>query len=246
MTRTRIGLIIPATNSTAEPDFNMAVPKKVTVHAQRMWNTNELTPETTESMNQGAQEAARYLGQAKIDLLVYACTTGSFFEGPAYDEDLLKRLGKEAGAPAISTSGMAAEALEFLGAKRISVASPYFPWMNRALQSYYEARGFQVLNVETDPKGAANPGQGYCDIGPEEVLEFASRACWPEADALFCAGTAYRSLEVVEELERRLGKPVVSANQASIWAALRRLGIHNPEPGFGSLLDSLARVSEPP
>ena len=166
MTRTRIGLIIPATNSTAEPDFNMAVPKKVTVHAQRMWNTNELTPETTESMNQGAQEAARYLGQAKIDLLVYACTTGSFFEGPAYDEDLLKRLGKEAGAPAISTSGMAAEALEFLGAKRISVASPYFPWMNRGLAKLLRGQRLSGPERGGRSQGSSQPRTGILRYKP--------------------------------------------------------------------------------
>ncbi len=97
--------------------------------------------------------------------------------------------------------------------------------------------------MEGDPRGAVAGGQGHCDLSPESVLEFASRVCRPEADALFCSCTAWRSMEVVAELERRTGKPVVSANQATVWAAFSRLGIANLQPGFGSLLDELARVS---
>ena len=70
--------------------------------------------------------------------------------------------------------------------------------------------------------------------------EFASRACRPEADALLCSCTAWRSLEAVAELERRIGKPVVTSNQASIWAAYRALGLAPKITGFGRLLESLA------
>ncbi len=241
--RTRIGLIVPATNSTAEPDFVMAAPKNVSIHAQRMWNINELTVEVMEGMNSDVEQAARHLAQAKMDLIVYACTTGSFFKGPGYDDELIQLIEKAAGVPAVATAPAAVEALRLFGAKRISVASPYTQWQNERLRVYYEAVGFEVLNVEGDPRGAVAGGQGHCDLSPESVVEFASGVCRPEADALFCSCTAWRSMEVAAELERRTGKPVVSANQATVWAAFRRLGITNPQPGFGSLLGKLAQVS---
>ena len=78
---------------------------------------------------------------------------------------------------------------------------------------------------------------------PERVVEFASSVCRPEAEALFCSCTAWRSVEAVEALEQRLGKPVVSSNQAMIWAAFRKLGIREPIQGFGSLLASLATTA---
>ena len=240
--RTRIGLIVPATNSTAEPDFNLAAPPDVSIHSQRMWNVNELTPEVMEEMNSDAEQAARYLAQSKVDLIVYACTTGSFFKGPGYDDELIQHLEKAAGVPAVATAPAAAEALRSFGAKRISVASPYAQWQNDRLRLYYEAVGFEVLNVEGDPRGAVAGGQGHCDLSSESVLEFASEVCRPEADALFCSCTAWRSMEVAAELERRTGKPVVSANQATVWSAFRVLGITKPRPGFGSLLDRLAGV----
>jgi maleate cis-trans isomerase len=208
-----------------------------------MWNINELTVEIMERMNSDVEQAARYLAQAKMDLIVYACTTGSFFKGPGYDDELIQCIEKAAGVPAVATAPAAAQALRFLGAKRISVASPYTQWQNEKLRVYYEAVGFEVLNVEGDPRGAVAGGQGHCDLTPESVLEFASGVCRPEADALFCSCTAWRSMEVAAELERRTGKPVVSANQATVWAAFRRLGITSLQPGFGSLLDNLARIS---
>jgi len=241
--RTRVGLIVPATNSTAEPDFAMVAPKNVSIHSQRMWNVNELTVEVMEEMNSDVERAARYLAEAKMDFIVYACTTGSFFKGPGYDEELIKGIEKVAGVPAVATAPSAVEALRFLGAKRISVASPYAQWQNDRLRAYYEALGFEVLNVEGDPHGAVAGGQGHCDLSPESVVEFASGVCRPEADVLFCSCTAWRSMEVAAELEQRTGKPVVSANQATIWAAFTRLGITGLQPGFGSLLDQLTRVT---
>ncbi len=68
----------------------------------------------------------------------------------------------------------------------------------------------------------------------------AARVCRPEADALLCSCTAWRSVEAVAELERRLGKPVVTSNQASIWMSFRALGLTTPIKGFGRLLESRA------
>jgi len=78
------------------------------------------------------------------------------------------------------------------------------------------------------------------DQEPELILEFASKICLPEADALLCPCTAWRALEVVDELEQRLGIPVVTANQTAIWATFCKLGILQPIHGFGRLLEGLA------
>jgi maleate cis-trans isomerase len=93
-----------------------------------------------------------------------------------------------------------------------------------------------VLNVDGEPRAAAAGNQGINEQSPESVVEFAARACRPEADALLCSCTAWRSVEAVAALERRTGKPVVTSNQATIWTALRVLGITKPIDGFGRLL----------
>jgi maleate cis-trans isomerase len=140
----------------------------------------------------------------------------------------------------VATSPSVVEALRFFGARRVSVATPYPDWNNTRLRAYLEALGFEVLNVEGEPGAAASGNQGINDHDPEEVVAFASRVCRPEADALLCSCTAWRSVEAVGELERRTGKPVVSSNQASIWAAFRALKLAPRISGYGRLLESLA------
>ena len=90
---------------------------------------------------------------------------------------------------------------------------------------------------------AASGNQGINNQDPESVVEFAAKICHDDADALLCSCTAWRSLEAVDQLEQLTGKPVVSSNQASIWATYKNLNITEPVAGFGSLLESLSTVT---
>jgi maleate cis-trans isomerase len=153
---------------------------------------------------------------------------------------MLALISAEAGVPAVATTPSVVEALRALGARRLSVATPYPEWNNKRLRSYLEAQDFEVLNVDGEPEAAAAGNQGINDQSPQSVVEFAARVCRPEADALLCSCTAWRSVEAVDALERRTGKPVVTSNQATIWAALRVLGFTQPVRGYGRLLERLA------
>jgi maleate cis-trans isomerase len=241
--RQRIGLLIPSTNTTCEADFQMVAPRGFTVHGQRLWLTNDAAGEEGMlRMNGEIETGARYLATARVDAISYGCTTGSFFKGPGWDRDMLALIERTAGVPAVATSPSVVEALRLFGARRLSVATPYPEWNNVRLRAYLEAQGFEVLNLDAEPHAARSGNQGINDQDPAVIVDFASRACRPEADALLCSCTAWRSVEAVEEIERRTGKPVVTSNQASIWMTLRRLGHTEPIAGFGRLLRSLAPV----
>jgi maleate isomerase len=245
-TRKRIGVMVPSTNTTCEADFNLAVPRGVTVHGQRLWMTNDASGDAAyERMNAEIQTGARYLATARVDVIVYGCTTGSFYLGPGWDREMLALIEREAGVPAVATAPSVVEALRFLGARRISVATPYPDWNNQRLRAYLEAQGFDLLNVEGEPRAAASGNQGINDQSPLSVVEFASAACRPEAEALLCSCTAWRSVEAADALERRTGRPVVTSNQATIWTALRALGIAQPIRGFGRLLEHPAPAPSP-
>ena len=238
--RTRIGLMVPSTNTTCEADFQMAAPSGVSVHGHRLWMTNDATGrDGIESMNGEIEAAARYLATAKVDVIAYGCTTGSFYKGAGWDEEMLRLIEDVAGVPAAATSPSVVEALRYLGARKVSVASPYAQWNNDKLRDYLEAQGFEVLNVEGEPWASRAGNQGINDQDPEAIIEFASSVCRPEADVLFCSCTAWRSMEAVNELERRTGVPVVTSNQATIWRTLRMVGVSQRIDGFGKLLESL-------
>jgi len=238
--RKRIGVMVPSTNTTFEADFQLVVPRDVTIHGQRLWLTNDAEGAAAmDRMNAEIETGARYLATAKVDVIVYGCTTGSFYRGPGWDEEMITLIERAASMPAVATSPSVVEALRFFGARRLSVATPYPDWNNRQLRAYLEALGFEVLNVDGEPRAARSGNQGINDHDPEEVVAFASRACRPEADALLCSCTAWRSLEAVDALERRTGRPVVTSNQASIWKALRTLALAPKISGYGRLLESL-------
>ena len=235
--RKRIGVMIPSTNTTAEADFGLLAPPDVTIHGQRMWRAKAVAnADEVERMNADIESGARYLATANVDVIAYVCTTGSFYKGLGWDAEMITLIEQNAGVPAVATSPAVVQALRRFGAKRLSVASPYPDWNNQKLRSYLEALGFEVINVEGEPWAAEAGAQGINDQDPGVVLEFASSVSRPEADVLFCSCTAWRSLEVVEALEQRTNKPVVSSNQATIWATFRRLGLTQPIEGYGRLL----------
>jgi maleate isomerase len=237
--RKRIGVMVPSTNTTFEADFQLLAPPDVTIHGQRLWLTNDAAGAAgMDRMNAEIESGARYLATAKVDAVAYGCTTGSFYRGPGWDREMLDVIERAAGVPAVATSPSVVAALRSFGARRVSVATPYPDWNNRQLRAYLEALGFEVLNVEGEPRAARSGNQGINDQDPEDVIAFASRVCRPEADALLCSCTAWRSLEVVGELERRTGKPVVTSNQASIWAAFSKAARTVTKTGFGRLLAS--------
>jgi maleate isomerase len=238
-TRTRIGVMVPSTNTTCEADFQLVLPRSYTVHGQRLWLTNDaLGEEGMLRMNGEIESGARYLATASVDAISYGCTTGSFFKGPGWDREMIDLIERTAKVPAIATSPSVVEALRSFGARRISVATPYPEWNNQRLRAYLAAQGFEVLNLEAEPTAARAGNQGINDQDPSVIVDFASRACRPEADALLCSCTAWRSVEAVADIERRIGKPVVTSNQSSIWMTLRRLGHTEPIAGFGRLLQS--------
>ena len=236
--RKRIGVMVPSTNTTCEADFNMVVPHGVTVHGQRLWMTNDANGDAAyQRMNSEIETGARYLATARVDAIAYGCTTGSFYKGPGWDREMLALIEREAGVPAVATTPSVVAALRAVGARRLSVATPYPDWNNRRLRAYLEAQGFEVLSVDGEPTAAASGNQGINDQSPESVVAFATRACRPEADALLCSCTAWRSVEAVDALEQRTGKPVVTSNQATIWMALGAIGVTDPVRGFGRLFE---------
>lgn len=238
--RKRIGVLVPSTNTTFEADFQLVVPRDVTIHGQRLWLTNDAEGAAgMDRMNADIETGARYLATAKVDVIVYGCTTGSFYRGPGWDTEMIALIERAAGVPAVATSPSVVEALRFFGARRLSVTTPYPDWNNRQLRVYLEALGFEVLNVDGEPRAARSGNQGINDHDPDEVVAFASKACRPEADALLCSCTAWRSLEAADALEHRTGRPVVTSNQASIWKALRTLALAPKISGYGRLLESL-------
>jgi maleate cis-trans isomerase len=148
------------------------------------------------------------------------------------------------GLPSVASSPSVAQALRHYGARKISIATPYPDWNNERLREYFTSAGFDVLNVDGDPRIADGHAQHMNDQDPSDIADFAVGICRDQADALFCSCSGWRSMEAAAEMERRTGKLVVTTNQATIWRALNLIGINQAKAGFGRLLAEMPPVGE--
>ena len=173
--------------------------------------------------------AVRSLISAEPAAVAYVCTSGSFVGGVA-GEAILRQTMVDAGAyDAITTSGAMLEALRELGVRKVSIATPYNEELTRLLADFLESAGVKVVKA-----GYLNTEQDIMHIEYDAVRQMADLVDHPEAEAIFFSCTNLRTFDVIEELEERLNKPVLSVNQVTMWAALKIAGL--PLPGLSQRL----------
>jgi len=229
--RGKLGFVLLATEQTVQDDMRRICPEGVGVHFARVSNPDSITRESLAAIAPDlTRAAATLLPDGSLDVVTYACTSGSLVLGQERVEALLR-----AGNPQAKPSSIIAavlRALEAVRARRIVVATPYLDEINTAERDYLAARGFEVLeiqglNLERD--------SDMVRVAPGFILEMAAALDRPEADAIFVSCGALRSIDIIEALEARTGKPVVTSNQAMAWDALRLAGIGDRIGGFGRL-----------
>ena len=234
--RARLGVIVPPTNTVNEAEWQRMAPEGVSVHATRMpLHTDTETPEGERALYQDLTHAVGDLAAASMSVIAYGCTAGSMAAPLTRITDFMAGLS---GTPAVATAPAIVRALNTLDAAKVSLATPYHDALNE-----HEAAFFAMNGIET----LAMAGLGLGANGPEEykaiarqpartAAELARRVDRPDAQAIVISCTDFATLEVIEPLESELGKPVVTSNQATLWAALRAAGIDDRIEGCGRLL----------
>jgi len=225
----KLGLIVPSWNTVMEFEFQrMAVPS-MSVHTMRISHTAD-TEENLTWMGTQVPAASKLLAHAKVGVICYGCTAGGFLKGPGYDQEIIRDIENATGIPGATTAAAVVDALRALGVKRVSVASPYEPWLNEKLQGYLKACDFDVLAI----KGFGT--QAHASFTPEQNAALVAEVNRPEAQAIFISCSNFRTLEIIEPLEQKLGKPVVTSTSASMWKMLRLMADRRQIPGGGRLL----------
>lgn len=176
--------------------------------------------------------AAGRLAERGAQAVAYGCTSGSYVLGPEGDAAIIAEMQAASGLPATTTSSAVVEALRVLGVQSVAVLSPHIDDLNDRLQAYLEAAGFTVaamvgLNLRCDIE----------DVEPAETREIVeSQVDRPDADAVFISCTGMRTAGIIDDIEASLGKPVVTANQATLWHVSRLARVGMGRPGRGRLL----------
>ena len=232
----RIGLLVPSSNSTLEPEFHRVLPDGVTLHVARLFLTR-IEPDSILGMVEDLEAQSRNLASADVDVIVLGATAPSFLRGAGYDREVIARIEAATGKPATTTSTALVEALRHLGLSRVVLGTAYDDTVNAIARSFLEANDVEVL---------AAHGLGLVDnlvVGRLDVssaYELARGIDRPDAEGLVLACTNWKTMEVVEQLERELAKPVLSTTQVSLWAALRAVGWRQELDGCGRLLRAIA------
>ncbi|MDU0254100.1 aspartate/glutamate racemase family protein [Streptomyces sp. PU10] len=183
-------------------------------------------------------EAVRTLNAIAPQVVAYACTSGSFVGGIAGERAMCEAMTWAGAVPSVTTSGALLDALIELGVRRVALVTPYTVSVTRALEAYVAEAGVTI-------SGCAFMGltRHIWKVPYRDVADMARRAVPTpgSADALFISCTNLPTYDVIPQLEAELRIPVISANQVTMWAALRRLGTPAVGP-YQALTDPSARV----
>jgi maleate isomerase len=247
--RARLGVILPSVNVTTEPEYCRMVPDGVTVHATRMFFETE-TEETYIHLLDDVPRAVKLLSHAQVHALAFACTSGSQFGGLGYDQKIIETMRKYTSCPCTTTSTAVVEALQTMGIKRVCVGTPYAEWINPLEQKFLEDSGFEVVSMRStvedvkevfgDIPDETGPQMSFLNnaVPPQRVYEFVINKVYRDnCDGIFLSCMGFPTLGVIDILEKDLGKPVISSNQATLWRLLKMAGLETREDmqRFGSL-----------
>jgi maleate isomerase len=242
----RIGLLVPSSNTTMETEVpallrarERARPEDTfSFHSARM-RMEDVTPEGLRAMNEETERATMELADPRPDVVANACLVAIMARGPgshrAAEAEIESILEQEhAQAPAVSSAGALVDALHALGARRIGIVAPYLEELTRLVVAYIEDAGIEVgdaISLEVPENRAV------AALDPHDLEEHWQRLDLRGCNALvLSACVQMRSLEVLDEVERRSGLPTVSAATATTWAILGALKLEPVAPGAGALL----------
>lgn len=228
----RLGMLLPSGNLVAERQMLAMLPACVALHVTRLPLTGSSDAQLRR-MTDGLDDAARLLGDTRADLIAFNCTAVSAYE-PNADVAIKKQIEDATGIRAVATAEALVEALRHLNATRIALITPYIEPVTEREIAFFRHHGFDVVHdasygIDTNWDMAHEPEETW------ERFMLANRH--DDADAYLLSCTAIESARVIAPLEARLGKPVLTSNQALAWLCLREGGVHERVGGFGALLE---------
>jgi maleate isomerase len=243
---TRIGVLVPHADVGPESELQAMAPPQVGIHAARvpfgamsggggMDPTIPLAPVRAFAEPPHVDEALELLAAAPLDAIGFGFTSSAYVIGHDGEAAMLARLAERSrGIPVVAACAAGVEALRKLEVQRVGVVSP--PWFDAELDNlgtaYFESQGFDVVHhapcyLPSD--------QG--SITPRLVFDWVREATPGNAEAVFIGGNGFRAVGAIDALEQALGRPVLSANQVLLWAALRAAGAAAEVRGYGRLFD---------
>ena len=233
----KIGVLVPFTNTNIEADMIRMRPEGASIHFTRMGGYNlDAIPDSDQMATMGEtdiSEPLRLIAAVSPDIVLYGCTSATLSHGLDFDEHLKESITANTGAFAITAAGALIEALSALKINKIGFASPYVRDVNDLAIKFLSGAGFETVARSEFEESLSSIEQGA--LTPDDVYALAVQADSPETEAIVLSCTDLRAVEVVERLEAKTGKPVVTSNQAMMFVLSRVFSEFDYESCPGSI-----------
>ena len=232
-TNSKIGLVALSTDFSIEKDFNsILLNLPIDLFVNRLPFYNPLTDKNLIKMTEKLTEVTEnILPNQTLDTVAYGCTSGTIVAG--VDKIINKIQLAKPNCKVTTPITSAVNALKHLGLKKISIFTPYPQTINEKVINYFIKEGFDVRSFASFN---LNSDLEIGKIDPKYLLEVLTEMNTDNAEALFISCTALPALEIIQELENKIKKIVLSSNQALIWNSIRSVGYTNSIEGYGELL----------
>jgi maleate isomerase len=235
MTR-HFGALIPSTNTTVEIEYSHLLPAAVCQpHYARVMSASKTKSPFSPPLDADVEYQSKLLGTARVEMIALIQTSACLFADD-YDETTCARItAASGGVPAITSAMAIGEAMQALGARHVALVSPYSEEVNARARHYFEGKhGLKIAALEGF---AASDSYMIGKLGPENARDAFARIDRPEIEAFIVPGGNFPTMASIPGWEREFKKPVITTNQAVVWAMLRRLGSEDRMPGLGKLLE---------
>ena len=231
----RIGLITLASDFRIEKDFNDIIyGKNIDLYSNRINCYNPLTNETLKKMADDIPEVTKnILPDQKLDCVAYGCTSGTIAAGyqSIYEKVNLAKPNTKVTTPITS----AINALKTLKINKVSIFTPYTDEINQSVISYFKDEKIEISELSYfDIASDLDIGK----VDPQHLFDVLVKQDLSKSDALFVSCTALPVLSIIDEIEKKLGKVVLSSNQTLIWDTLKQVNNQNKVDGYGLLFNS--------
>jgi maleate cis-trans isomerase len=230
--RGRIGLLVPANNSVIEPEFWSVLPEGLGLYATRLLVKGDLTPELVHGMEAQVGHAVETIAATGVDVIAYCDMVTTFIMEPGWNEAAVAKIASNTGVKAISAWTSLRDALGALGVKRFALGTPYPARIHAIGLPFLRSRGYEITADATLDILATRE---VPTVDRARLQPFVDSLDVSRADALVLLATDLPTFGVIAEIEQKIGRPVVTSNQALLWSAMRALGLNDRIAALGKL-----------
>jgi len=232
----RFGVLVPSTNTTVETEYCRLLPATLQVHIARIPLLSSGAEVAPRSGDADVDYQSRLLGHAEVEVVALAQTAASL-SADDYDHRITKRMTEAAGVPAITSARAIGLAVRALGARRIALVAPFpIPTIDRLARHYTVNHGLEVVASESF---SGTDSVTYPTLAQSLARDAITRTDRPEIDIFVVPGGNFPTMTFISEWERVVGKPVITTNQATLWAMLQILRADEKLSGLGRLLEEM-------